>query len=311
MVSHSPKSIQTGRLVLRPLTLDHVPDLHHVYNHPDAMRFWDVPPHTDEAETGRILSSMLTETACWWGVFLKSAETAIGTVGYIGNPGVPGIGYILHPDYWRQGYMSEALRAILDYGFDNLGISRAELWINEDNLASQRLAESVGFVRRGQFRQKYHHHPMSHDKYVYGMHIDDWRRPHDQAPVPQNHAHFYSACPILAVSDVEATVKYYQDQLGFNRDFLFGDPATFGQVSRGEWSFEVVRIQFSQEENLEDHTPKTALSINVGPDVEGLCETYRAANVTIVREPEKMPWGMHEFAIRDLNGYLIRFATPA
>lgn len=308
--SHIPKPIQTERLTLHPFSLDHIADLHQVYNHPEAMRFWDVPPHADEAESRHILAGMLTESAWWWSISLKGNETMIGNVGFIGNPGVPGVGYILHPDYWQQGIMTEALRAILDYGFDNLGISRAELWINEDNLASQRLAETVGFVRRGRFRQKYHHHPASHDKYVYGLHMDDWRRPRNEAPMPQHHAQFYSLQPILNVADLQATTNFYRDKLGFQVDFLFGDPPNYGQVSRGEWSFERVQIQFSQAEHANGQQAGAALYINIGPDLDGLCEQYRVAGVTIEREPENHPWGLREFAIRDLNGYLIRFGTP-
>ena len=207
------QAINTDRLWLRPLNIGDTADLHQVYRHPEAMRFWDFPPHTDIAQTRILIESKLAGPGDTWTIYLKDGERGIGHVEYIGNPGVPGMGYILYPNYWRQGYMSEAVRAALNYGFDVFGLDRVELWINEDNLASQHLAEQVGFIRRGRFRQKYHHHESSHDKFVYGLHRDEWRRPKDEAPVPQHHAQFYALHPVLDVPDVQATANYYRDRL--------------------------------------------------------------------------------------------------
>ena len=91
----------------------------------------------------------------------------------------------------------------------------------------------------------------------------------NQEGLAQKHAQFYSLQPILAVTDVTATAEFYRDQLGFEIDFLFGDPPDFGQVSQGEWSFERVQIQLSQVDDFASQKPTTALYVQVGPDVDG------------------------------------------
>jgi uncharacterized glyoxalase superfamily protein PhnB len=53
-----------------------------------------------------------------------------------------------------------------------------------------------------------------------------------------------------------------------------------------------------------------ALYICVGPNVDKLCESYRANGVQIERPLTSHPWGMREFAVKDCNGYLLRFGTP-
>ena len=300
----------TDRLILRPLAVVDAGALFETYSHPEAMRFWDTPPHADDAVTRAMIERALHPNACWWAICLKDRPVTIGNVGYLGNLGVPGMGYILHPAYWRQGYMIEAVTAALDYGFEHLGLDRVELWINDDNLASQRLAEKVGFTRRGRFRQKYHHHAASHEKLVYGLYVNEWRQPVNQ-PNTSPPDHFYGLQPILAVPDVKATVEYYRDKLGFTLDFLYGDPPTHGAVSRGEWTTECVRIQLTQASDSTANGSSGALSIFMGPDIDELCERYRANGVPIEREPATQPWGMREFAIRDCNGYLLRFGTPA
>ncbi|MEM7535484.1 MAG: GNAT family N-acetyltransferase [Chloroflexota bacterium] len=165
--------IKTERLVLRPLVRTDAEDLHVFYSHPEAMRFMDSPPHTTLAQTKEKLAQELSHSTFKWAICLsedtEEGGPAIGMVGYIGNPGIPGMGYYLHPDYWQQGYMTEAVRATLAYGFSPSGmdLTQVELWINEKNIASQQLAHKIGFTRRGQFRMKYPHEASAHDKLVF------------------------------------------------------------------------------------------------------------------------------------------------
>jgi ribosomal-protein-alanine N-acetyltransferase len=65
------------------------------------------------------------------------------------------VGFALSRPYWRQGYMSEALTALLVYGFDRLGLQRVEANCLADNTASCRLLEKAGFALEGTARQAY------------------------------------------------------------------------------------------------------------------------------------------------------------
>ena len=56
-------------------------------------------------------------------------------------------------DYWGQGLGSEALKLILQYGFDERGLNRIYAHINADNAASLRLHEKCGYQREGLLRQ--------------------------------------------------------------------------------------------------------------------------------------------------------------
>lgn len=304
------RTFRTDRLTLRPLAASDAADLFSMYAHPEAMRYWDTPPHKDVATTRALLERMIANPqGCAWAICLAQNDRAIGVVEYLGNPGVPGMGYILHPDYWRQGYTSEAVHAALEYGFSVLGLDRVELWINDENVASQRLAKKVGFIRRGRFQQKYHHHNAVHEKYVYGMYRHEWQQLAGHPPASTPAARFYSLQPILLVPDVEATARYYCDKLGFSLSFLYGDPPTHGAVARGDWTTEGAQIQFSQRQPV-GPSPAVELYFFVGPQLEQLYADYSAQGVEVVRELATMPWGMREFAIRDCNGYLLRFGTP-
>lgn len=302
-----PHPLTTERLTLLPLAVEHAAALFAIYSHPDAMRYWDTPCHASIEATRAMIERMTHERACWWAIRQRADGRVIGAVGYLGNEGPPGMGYILHPDCWRQGIMREAAHAALGYGFDTLGLDRVELWINDDNAPSQRLAETLGFTRRGRFRQKYHHHKTSHEKLVYGLYRHEWAA---GSPAGKKRSPLvYSAQPILAVTDVSATAAYYRDILGFTIAFLYGDPPTFGAVSLHEWTGEGAYIQLAQVDTLAP--PQVGLYLFAGPAIDELYARYRATGVQIERALAQQPWGMREFAIRDCNGYLLRFGLPA
>jgi ribosomal-protein-alanine N-acetyltransferase len=300
--------LSTKRLILRPVSLEDAAALYLVYGHPQAMQFMESPLDESIADTRARLERIMHDGACWWSICLPETGQAIGNVGYLGNVGVPGMGYILHPAYWQQGYMTEAVEAALDYGFSRLGLDRVELWINDDNVASQGLARKIGFARRGRFRMKYNHQDKAHDKEVFGMYRHEWRTS-DGRPAgrPQ---HCYRLEPILSVPDVSATATFYRDQLDFTIDFLYGDPPTHGGIFWGDWTTEGARIQLSQADEIAPANGGVILFISVGPDIDALYELYQRREITITREIATYPWGLREFYIEDCNGYVLRFGSP-
>ena len=300
-------TLTTERLVLRPLAASDAEDLHDVYRRPEAMQFMDESAHSSASETVKMVEGMLTGSGTVWTVRTAEDGPALGFVDYIGNSGVPGMGYMLHPEHWGNGYMSEAVRAALDYGFDEMGLDRVELWISEENRASLRLAERVGFRRRGRMRQKYHKDSTGHDKITYGITAEQWRT----GQLAGNAQAAYLLAPILAVPDVSEAVAYYCDKLGFTVGFLYGDPPTHAGIHRGEWTSEGAHIQFTLTDQPLPPKPPVGFYVFMGEDVDGLFEAYKAAGVHIERETTDEPWGMREFAIRDCNGYLMRFGRPS
>ena len=309
MSEHQP-ILETPRLRLRPLTEDDGHQLLAAFRDTETMRFMDTPPHRTAEETVAHLARMLSPQSCWWALVPRDTQQVAGFVGYLGNVGVPGMGYFLHRAYWHKGYMTEAVTAALDYGFDSasgLALERVELWINDGNLASQRLAERLGFARQGQFRMRYPHEATAHDKVVYGMYRYHWQARPTRAPVQPKAC--YGLQPILAVADVQETAAYYCHQLGFTLDFLYGTPATHGAISWRDWTTDGATIQLSRQSTATTARKETALFLFVGPAIDTLYATYQARGITIVRELATEPWGMREFTIEDCNGYLLRIGT--
>lgn len=108
------------------------------------------------------------------GVFVlrDSAGTPLGDIGLrisAKNPHEADVGYALLPQAQGQGYASEALRAICDYGFTTLGINAINAWVLGNNLGSSRLLEKHGFVRIQVLENAYHLNGVDYDDWIYRL----------------------------------------------------------------------------------------------------------------------------------------------
>lgn len=111
-----------------------------------------------------------------------------------------------------------------------------------------------------------------------------------------------SASAIINVEDVEKTLRWYQDQLGLQVEFAWGDPIVHGGIVAGNSTF-----HFSCSEPTAPATAYMTLYVN---ELDALYEDINARNVEVLGPPEVMPWGMRAFMIRDVNGALLMFADP-
>lgn len=60
--------------------------------------------------------------------------------------------YKLHPNHWGQGFATEALSKVLDFGFDTLKLHRVEAGCAVDNIGSVKVLEKVGMIKEGRKR---------------------------------------------------------------------------------------------------------------------------------------------------------------
>ena len=116
--------------------------------------------------------------------------------------------------------------------------------------------------------------------------------------------------PVLFVQDVEVTLAYYRDTLGFHVDFAHGSPPVHARVSSGERQGpSAARVRFQLAQDPQPVERSCYLYVHVGRKLDELLEAYRSRGVEIVGEPQDRPWGLREFQVRDCNGYLLTFAT--
>jgi ribosomal-protein-alanine N-acetyltransferase len=71
--------------------------------------------------------------------------------------------------------MSESLRALIKYGFKEMGLNRIEADADPQNLRSLRLMERCGMKREGVLRQRFYYKDAFHDAATYSILKEDWR----------------------------------------------------------------------------------------------------------------------------------------
>lgn len=117
-------------------------------------------------------------SAADWGMVFKEDGHFIGTIGmaHISRLHHYGeVGYVLHPDYWGRGIVTEALRAVIDFAFTH-GLNRVEAVHAVENPASGRVMEKAGMAYEGLLRKRYSIQGRYRDMKMYSILREEWDR---------------------------------------------------------------------------------------------------------------------------------------
>ena len=149
-------TIETDRLMLRTLYRTDADAIYEILSHEGAMAYYGIfPIESIDIATwfvDQYRSGFRSETILRWAIIEKSTDTLIGTCGFQGiseSASRAEIGYELHPDFWHNGYMYEALLAIIKWGFDVFDLNRVEAFIYPENIPSENVVKHLGFNFEG------------------------------------------------------------------------------------------------------------------------------------------------------------------
>ncbi|OYW61018.1 MAG: GNAT family N-acetyltransferase [Rhodobacterales bacterium 12-65-15] len=138
--------LSTDRLILRRARREDLDDLHLVLSHPAVMRYWTTPEHETLAESRTFLAAMIDAGPDTDDFVIERDGRVIGKAGAWR---LPELGYLLHPDHWRQGLGREALGAVIPHLFAAHDLAALTADVDPRNSASLRLLGSLGFVETG------------------------------------------------------------------------------------------------------------------------------------------------------------------
>jgi len=165
--------LQTERLLLRRMTVADAEFYLKLFSDPEIVELTPFdPPNGIEGAKQELMEYCIRpfdeNKGIRWGIVLKCKAELIGTIGYVHWVKARGywatIGYDLFAAYRRQEIMTEAMREVLRYGFETMGLNRIEAIVNPGNVASIRLLQKLGFHQDGVLRER---------TYFHGRFIDD------------------------------------------------------------------------------------------------------------------------------------------
>ena len=170
--------LDTPRLVLREI--DPTRDLQAVYDLFADERValsTDTGPFTELSEAQEVMdwfgAIFTSRQGLRWAITLREGDgSLIGTCGFnIWNRrnNSAEIGYDLMPDHWGEGIAPEAVRAMIDWGFEHMALNRIQADVMLDNEASARVLLKLGFTEEGVQRQGGFWRGEYHDLRYFGL----------------------------------------------------------------------------------------------------------------------------------------------
>ena len=142
--------METERLLLRRYAMEDFDALYEILSDPETMRHYPAPFDAERVR-GWIawnLDNYEKYGFGLWAVVRKDTGEFIGDCGLtlqnIDGETLPEIGYHIHKKYWRQGYASEAARAVRDWAFRNTGYDALYSYMKYTNEGSWRTAMANG-----------------------------------------------------------------------------------------------------------------------------------------------------------------------
>ena len=173
--------IETDRLLLRKITLDDAADIFEYASDPEVSTYMSWEPHQSIQETydylERVMQRYQEHNPGPWAIVHKRDAKMIGTCSYgswAREDYRAEVGYVLNRRYWGQGYMAEAVRAIVDFGFRKLGMNRIQARCDVPNIGSARVMEKVGMTFEGVLRQQLFEKGTFRDIKIYSILRSEW-----------------------------------------------------------------------------------------------------------------------------------------
>ena len=175
--------LTTERLILREFCADDWTGLHAIESNPEVARYQSFEPRTPAEARAYVQRTMASAQECPrltydLAVLLSASNRLVGRCGLQVTQGATHeamVWYTLDRSLWGQGYIPEALRALVDFGFAQLRLHR--IWADCDpaNRPSYRVLEKIGMRREGHLRENAWQKGAWVDSLIYAILDREWR----------------------------------------------------------------------------------------------------------------------------------------
>lgn len=153
--------IETKRLILRKIDFKDEKQLFELLSNPEVARFDYFYPIKSSTEAREFIEKYDEELAeneeITWGISLKESNKLIGLCclgDFDDGARRAEIGYDIIQREWGKEYATEAVKVVINFGFNNINLNRIEATITPGNYASVRVLEKLGFIQEGIVRER-------------------------------------------------------------------------------------------------------------------------------------------------------------
>jgi [ribosomal protein S5]-alanine N-acetyltransferase len=158
--THEFPVLTTERFILRRMEEKDAGEVFDYFSKDEVTKYYDLESFTEESQAVEIIERWNTRfeknEGIRWGIADKVSGKIIGSCGYHcweKEHYKAEIGFEVHPDYWRQGVISEVLQPIIQFGFESMSLNRVEAFYDPENTASKECLFKAGFIFEGVLRK--------------------------------------------------------------------------------------------------------------------------------------------------------------
>jgi [ribosomal protein S5]-alanine N-acetyltransferase len=173
--SETPK-LETDMVRFRRITFDDASDMFEYASEEDVAKFVTWPAHKTLDDSKQFITSIIERYSmnqvAPWGVALKDSNKLIGTCDFVHwypNHGRAVIGYVLGKKYWGRGIITNAVKEMINFGFESMKLNRIEARCKIENIGSEKVMIKNGMKFEGILRQSMYAKSKYHDLKIYSI----------------------------------------------------------------------------------------------------------------------------------------------
>ncbi len=177
--------METERLIIRDHIIEDL-DSHHLLFSDETIMYYlqDIQTTTMEESKSNLLNAI--EEICFkdrrkyfFRIENKVTKAHIGEVGYTVTYVTPlgkvvHMGYFIHQDYWNKGYVTEAVKEVIRFAFEENDVFRISTGCIKDNLGSERVMQKCDMIQEAEFRMIEWHDGRMKDRLAYRLIKNEW-----------------------------------------------------------------------------------------------------------------------------------------
>ncbi|GGH27602.1 GNAT family N-acetyltransferase [Paenibacillus segetis] len=166
--------IETSRLIIRDLIMKDWIDVHVYASNPKVTEYMIWGPNNEDETKSYVNQQIekkqtINRTDFEFAVILKETNQLIGGCGIYIKELNAEIGYCFNPDYWGNGYASEASKALLRLAFEKFKVHRVYATCRPGNIGSAKVLSKIGMKKEGHLREHLWTKGKFHDSYLFSI----------------------------------------------------------------------------------------------------------------------------------------------
>ncbi|WP_208588799.1 GNAT family N-acetyltransferase [Gracilibacillus suaedae] len=168
--------LETERLLLRKVSLGDIHDIYAYGSNEEVSKYvtWDT--HQSLKETLEfveyIISRYESNYLAPWAIEMKEMQQMVGTIDFVSwdtHQHIAEIGYVIAQEYWGKGIVTEAVKEVIDFGFNCMDLERIQAKCIVENIGSARVMEKAGMMFEGVLRKTVYNKGKHWDVKIYSI----------------------------------------------------------------------------------------------------------------------------------------------